>query len=69
MASHEKSVETPGADPFQNEETLALLKGIIDELKKIGTSQVRQDERIEALMRAKVSPGLLDEESLSILVS
>jgi hypothetical protein len=69
MATHEKPTEAPFSLSIQSQETLALLKGIIVELRKIGAAQARQDERIEALIRQKVTSNLVDSDSLSTIVS
>jgi hypothetical protein len=50
-------------------ETHALLKDIIDELRNIGNSLARQDERIEELRRTKTGKISTDgnhEDSMSI---
>jgi hypothetical protein len=52
----------------KNSETEVLLTVIIDELKRIGSTLVRQDERIEALTRGKNHSQLPDWDAGSVVV-
>lgn len=53
-------MEAPTSATSKTSETEVLLTVIIDELKRIGSTLARQDERIEALSRAKNRSQLPD---------
>ncbi|RFU27353.1 hypothetical protein B7463_g8978, partial [Scytalidium lignicola] len=61
MANVEDNPELP-----QNREAYTLLKTIVDELRSIRLAQTRQDERIDALLRDKISQFPSNNESLLV---
>jgi hypothetical protein len=62
-------MEAHSSAESKTSETDVLLTVIIDELKRIGSTLARQDERIEALSRVKNRSQLLDWDRGSVIVN
>jgi hypothetical protein len=61
-------MEAAGAPSLQAQDTVELLTAIIDELRSIGSILARQNERIEALSRAKDRAHPKEWDSVSVTV-
>lgn len=61
-------MEVAGAPSLQAQDTAELLTAIIDELRSIGSILARQNERIEALSRAKDRAHPKEWDSVSVTV-
>jgi hypothetical protein len=61
-------MEASNPVPHKAQTTEELLAVIVDELKSIGLVLARQDERIEALSRAKNRSHPLDWDCASVMV-